>query len=279
MRRALFLATPTDHPNGNDNHIRIPQALAQSGWLVELVRHEQVYIAENAVLAAGDALEVYDLVWPIGFGPASSWLDLSQHLMRLPQDKLISPVAALTHLHAKSAWTEYGPLSAVSADAEVLKSFMQVHGGQWVLKPNAGSFGEGVKLINADDDLPELGQGHWMVQRFVEQIREGEIRTLLADGEIIGSYLRVPEEGEFRANLAQEANATAVELNAEQASLVQRVGDYLHKAKVGFAAVDICADYVIEVNVANPGGLATLNDLYDESAESKLVQIVAKRFS
>ena len=111
---------------------------------------------------------------------------------------------------------------------------------------------------------------YFVLQRFLPEIAQGETRTLVAGGEIIGSYLRVPDD-ELHANLARQAKATATTLSAEQRVLVNDIRADLLQQHIGFAAIDTVGTTLMEVNVANPGGLSTLNAVYTRDFGAAIV--------
>jgi glutathione synthase len=158
------------------------------------------------------------------------------------------------------------PETYASADAEYLRSRL-TGGGDWVVKPPAGSFGRDVRRIRDDEDghraiAAATREGRYaMLQRFVPEVADGEIRTLIAGGRRIGSYRRRPGPAGL-TNLA--AGATVEPGGPDQAAseLVDEVAADLAGRGVGFAAIDTVSGYLMEVNLANPGGLATLAGLY-----------------
>ena len=137
----------------------------------------------------------------------------------------------------------------------------------WVLKPSGASFGRDVQLIHANPAGRQAiralieRDGFAVLQRYVAAVERGEVRCLLAAGEIVGCYRRVPTAGDFRANLATGATAEPYAPSGTERELMGKIGRWLLSAGVGFAATDIAWPYLIEINVANPGGLATLENL------------------
>ena len=102
----------------------------------------------------------------------------------------------------------------------------------------------------------------------------GEKRTLVAGGRIVGSYLRRPGT-DFRTNLAVGADAAPAQLSEQERALVQEIATRLDGLGVGFAAVDTVYPYLMEVNVANPGGLSTMASLYGENLAPAVAAAVA----
>ena len=78
-----------------------------------------------------------------------------------------------------------------------------------ILKPLYGNGGASVFRIKADDtnlgSLVELFQTvfrePFMVQQYRPEVRNGDKRIILVDGEVAGAINRVPSEGETRSNL------------------------------------------------------------------------------
>ncbi len=249
----------------------------------------------------------FDLIWPLGFGRQVSFFDRMQILQPLPAARFVVSVDALTYLHGKHRWQALMPETHASGDPETLLQTL-AGGGQWVLKPTAGSYGRDVVLI---EDTPSGREtlkrvaasdpgSYLILQRYVPEIRRGEKRTLVAGGELIGSYLRRPDlrrpdlrgpdsprqrpqrdagNGHGRllkANLAAEASAEPTTLSAGEKALAQRLAAELATLGAGFAAVDTVGGYLMEVNVANPGGLGTLAGLGDAGASTRAVKALLR---
>lgn len=280
----LFLSSgPSQH---NDNYVRIPDAFSAGGWRVTVKSHESLSYLNGYICAeASDAhLVDYDLIWPIGFGNVATFLDRVGLLQLIPQTKLVTSMNAWLTAHGKSAFLDRAPPSAVASCAQTLLEFMDCEGGDWVLKPNAGSFGRDVHFVpqgkQGRDTLAavmERANGEFfMLQRFVPAIKDGETRTLIADGQILGSYLRTPTR-DIRANVALDAHVERTDLSATAQGLVEDLSAHLFRANVGFAAIDTVGEHLIEVNIANPGGLATLTELYEHDFAADLVAVIAAR--
>jgi glutathione synthase len=168
----------------------------------------------------------------------------------------------------------------MAAQPERLIAAMREDLGDWVLKPMAGSFGEGViRLASNETDrlrqvMSQQPGEYFVLQRLLPQIAQGETRTLIVGGQIIGSYLRVPTNA-LHANLAKEALTAKTELSATQLRLVTNLAADMLGQHIGFAAIDLVGDTLMEVNIANPGGLGTLQRLYDKDFDIDVIDAVA----
>lgn len=267
----------------HDHHERLPAAFRAAGWTVTLTSHEALRLEPVGVTLDGMDPARFDLIWPLGLGRLETFLDRMQLLRLLPAARLVTPVDGLVYWHAKHAWWSHMPETYASADATFLKAQL-ARGGDWVVKPTAGSFGRDVMRIRNDpagiaaiDRLtarhaPEPGR-FCLLQRYVPEIERGETRTLMAGGRLIGSYLR--RGADFRSNLAAGATPLATELGAAERGLVDEMAADLTARGIGFAAIDTAYPYLMEVNLANPGGLGTLHALYGKDPAPDVVAALA----
>lgn len=275
----LFLISPDSQggPTGNDNGETLPKAFRDAGWRVSEETHNSIHRRPSGLASNGRALDSYDLIWPVGFGPRQGFFDWLQLMSELPARKVINAPAALALKHGKAAWGEHSARHYIAADAQMLIDAMQAEPGQWVLKPLAGSFGHGVKHLQSDEtevvtiEMRKRPGDYFMLQRFLPAIALGETRTLVVAGRTIGSYLRVPTD-QLHANLAQQGEPQITVLGHAESTLVERVAADLLTQHIGFAAIDTVGDTLMEVNIANPGGLGTLNRLYDQDFGPALVR-------
>jgi hypothetical protein len=289
-KKIIFLITPSatgsavksmTEEAAEENHILLPKAFEHCGWEVTRTTHEALSLGRHGVEIAGGLAAHHDLIWPVGFGPKNGFLDRSGLLASVESTELITPISTQILHHGKSAWAEHCPETHVSNNPNTLLKLLYSEQGSWVLKPMAGSFGRGVQIINAEQGpllkkvLAQSPGSYFCLQRFLPEISTGEIRTLVVGGEIIGSYLRKPTN-ELHANLAQMASTEKIQLEGPAAKLVARIQQDLVDKRIGFASIDTVGHWLMEVNIANPGGLGTLNRLYEHDFGPKVVGAVER---
>ena len=284
MPGILFLVN-SSAPGGNDNHLRLPRAFAALGWEVVSADHDEVRWDGGRVRVGTEDAGRFDLIWLLGFGRRESFYDRMQLLRQLDQGRFVNPVDAYTYLHGKLPPAEslaaHLPESYAAASAAYLLERLDDR-TPWVLKPSGASFGRDVALIRDDgqgrDAIRRLIErdGFAVLQRYVADIERGEVRCLLAGGEIVGCYRRLPASADIRANLAAGGRAEPHALGESERALAEAVGTWLATRGVGFAAADIAGLYVIEINVANPGGLATLESLTGTDPGPRAAAAVAR---
>ncbi|MCB9660138.1 MAG: glutathione synthase [Sandaracinaceae bacterium] len=160
-------------------------------------------------------------------------------------------------------FSEVMPTTTVDSDKARIKAFVESVGGQAVIKPVDGHGGEGVFAIALDDKningLIELvtrgGTRVAMVQAFIPQVREGDKRILLVDGEPLGAILRVPRGDDVRSNIHVGGSVVQASLTEADQRIVQAVAPKLRADGLVFVGLDVIGGKLTEVNVTSPTGI------------------------
>ncbi len=150
----------------------------------------------------------------------------------------------------------------------VTRSLDDVHAfrasfGDIIVKPLYGNGGAAIFRIQPGDtnigSLIEMFQivfrEPFMVQQYRPEVREGDKRIILVDGEVAGAINRVPSEGETRSNLHVGGTAKPVELTARDREICARLGPELKKRGLIFTGIDVIGPYLTEINVTSPTGI------------------------
>lgn len=154
------------------------------------------------------------------------------------------------------------PPTLISADREQIQAFRREH-GDVILKPLYGNGGAGVFLLRADDLnfnalfelFTERSREPLVIQRYVPEVREGDKRIILVDGEPMGAINRVPPEGEARSNLHVGGRAEKTTLTDRDREICARLGPALRERGLIFVGIDVIGGYLTEINVTSPTGL------------------------
>jgi len=154
------------------------------------------------------------------------------------------------------------PPTAVTRSAEVVKAFRQEY-GDIILKPLYGNGGEAVFRLAPEDtnlnSLVELFQNvfrePFMVQQYRPEVREGDKRIILIDGEVAGAINRIPAKDETRSNMHIGGTPTPVDLSERDFEICGRLGPELLKRGLIFVGIDVIGDYLTEINVTSPTGI------------------------
>ncbi|MDE2227674.1 MAG: glutathione synthase [Alphaproteobacteria bacterium] len=160
------------------------------------------------------------------------------------------------------------PPTLISSDPDAIADFRCRH-GDIILKPIFGNGGAGVFHLKPDDDnlnallemFTRLYREPIIVQRYLPEIRQGDKRIILVEGEPVGAVLRVPKTGEARANLHVGGRAKKATVTPRDREICAAIGPTLREQGLVFVGVDVIGDCLTEINVTSPTGIQEINRL------------------
>lgn len=172
--------------------------------------------------------------------------------------------------------------SLVTRDAVLIRAFADNHGCS-VIKPLDGMGGESVFQLRPDDPnfnvILESVSANFrelvMVQKYIEEITEGDKRILLINGKPVEYALaRLPGDGDFRGNLAKGGTGVGVALSERDYWICAQVGPELKQRGILFAGLDVIGEYLTEINVTSPTCIRELDALYDMNISAGLFDAI-----
>jgi glutathione synthase len=159
------------------------------------------------------------------------------------------------------------PPTLVTRNLEDVKAFRDEF-KDIIVKPLYGNGGAAVFRLQPGDNnlasLVELFQQGWrepfMVQQYRPEVREGDKRIILIDGEVAGIINRVPAPDEARSNMHVGGRAEPVELTERDREICTRLGPELKRRGLIFTGIDVIGPYLTEINVTSPTGIRQVKD-------------------
>jgi len=132
-----------------------------------------------------------------------------------------------------------------------------------IIKPLYGNGGAGVFRIQQGDQnlssLLEMFEMTWpepfIAQRYLPDVRKGDKRIILIDGEPVGAINRVPGEDEARSNMHVGGRAEAIDITDREREICARIGPELKRRGFIFVGIDVIGDVMTEINVTSPTGI------------------------
>ncbi|MFW6322464.1 MAG: glutathione synthase, partial [Guyparkeria sp.] len=117
-----------------------------------------------------------------------------------------------------------------------------------------------------------------MAQRYLPEIRTGDRRILLIDGEPVDhAPLRVPGEKSFRANLAAGGRGEVVPLRDRDREIAAAVGPWLAERGHWFVGLDVIGDWLTEINVTSPTCAREISAACDIDVTGRMLDRLAER--
>lgn len=163
---------------------------------------------------------------------------------------------------------ELCPPTLVTSQYKHLKEFIVKH-HDTIIKPLDGMGGSAIFRIHENDPnmnvimetLTEHQKTPVMIQRYIPEIKSGDKRILLINGEPIPySMTRMAAAGENRANLAVGGTAVVESLSARDFEICAKVAPELKKRGLYFVGLDVIGDYLTEINVTSPTGIRQIEN-------------------
>ena len=208
------------------------------------------------------------------------------HLLEMlpPTTKVINNPAEVRNAPEKllvTLFSELMPPTLISRDAAKIKAFRE-HYQDIIIKPLFGNGGAGVfRLQESDQNINALLEMFFstsrepvMVQKYLEEVRAGDKRIILINGEAKGAINRIPQEGEARSNLHVGGSAQAVELTKRDIEICNIIGPELKKRGLVFVGIDVIGDYLTEINVTSPTGIREIEAFTGQSMAARFWKII-----
>mgnify|MGYP006431402431 FL=1 len=159
------------------------------------------------------------------------------------------------------------PETIITRDKDAILNFQEKH-NDIVVKPLFGKGGEGIILIKKDNDVSTIISDFLeselepiMVQPFLPEVKFGDKRIIILNGEPVGCLNRIPADGEFRSNLGVGGIPVLSELSDNDKKICERIKSTLLDMNLFFVGIDVIGDYLTEINVTCPTGVRQIKGL------------------
>lgn len=175
------------------------------------------------------------------------------------------------------------PPTLISSSVKQLQQFQQQQ-QKVVFKPLHLMGGQGIFVAEQQQDCQDqlltlTDQQHTpiLAQRYLPEIKQGDKRILIVNGEVIPHTLaRIPPADGFLGNLAAGGQATAGEFTDRDQWICQQIAPTLKQIGLMLVGVDIIGDYLTEINVTCPTCLVEFKQLFSVDVADYLLQHIEK---
>ena len=159
-------------------------------------------------------------------------------------------------------FADFIPPTLITSDPREIREFRDQY-KDIILKPLYGNGGAGVFRVKQDDEnlgsLLEMFTAFYrepvIVQRYIPEVRKGDKRIILVDGEVAGAINRVPALGEARSNMHVGGRPEETTLTAREKAICAAIAPELKRRGLIFTGIDVIGDYMTEINVTSPTGI------------------------
>ncbi len=214
----------------------------------------------------------------------------STHLLERihPKTLVVNDPASVRNAPEKifvMGFSDLMPPTLISRDKDEINAFRTEHGAV-VMKPLHGHGGAAVFRVLPQDmnfgslyDLFSVTfKEQWVIQRFLPEVKHGDKRIILIDGEFAGAVNRVPAEDDLRSNMVRGGAAKATELSPREREICERVGPALRDLGLLFVGIDVIDGNLTEINVTSPTGIRAIAKLGGPDVAARVWDVIeAKR--
>jgi len=225
--------------------------------------------------------------------PFDSEFLYATQILSLAQDEgalVVNNPQALRDFNEKlftSLFPEHIPNTLVANNQTLIRAFHATH-KDIICKPLDGMGGASIFRVKPDgnnlgviiETLTQLGTRFMMVQEYLPQIKDGDKRILIVDGEVIPYCLaRLPTKGETRGNLAAGGTGRPQAISESDRALAEAIAPTLKENHILFVGLDVIGDKITEINITSPTCVREIEGHYDINIMAKLFDAIEKRLT
>ena len=134
--------------------------------------------------------------------------------------------------------------------------------------------GKSVQLL-AENDMELLqsftngGTKPVMVQKFLEDVYDGDKRVITIGDQVAGAALRKPKKG-YHANFAN-SEALKSPLSAREQAALDELCPWMVSQGIHFSGLDFIGGYLTEINITCPTGIVQISELEGRDLAGEIV--------
>ncbi len=271
-----------------------PEKLSLKGeQLVAVIQPLTVRDQEGDHFTLGDAtrvdLESFDVILLRQDPPFDlAYITTTHFLERIhPKTLVVNNPASVRNSPEKIFVMEFAdlmPPTLISRDKDEINAFRAEH-GDVVMKPLYGHGGAAVFRITPNDmnfgslyDMFSVTfREPWVIQRFLPEVKHGDKRIILVDGEFAGAVNRVPAADDLRSNMVRGGAAAATDLSPREREICARLGPALRERGLLFVGIDVIDGHLTEINVTSPTGIRAIARLGGPDVAAKIWDVIAAK--
>ena len=228
------------------------------------VNNIEQFIYHNKII---DELNNYDVVMMRQDPPFDlSYITATHILEKLPKSTLVvNNPREVRNSPEKIFVTNFPhlvPNTLITRNLESIISFRKEF-KDIIVKPLYGNGGQGVFHVLPEDEnfnsILEMffnqNREPLIIQEYLKDVRNGDKRIILLNGEIVGAINRVPQKGESRSNMHVGGKAEKTILTDRDKFICKEISQSLKDRELFFVGIDIIGDFITEINVTSPTGI------------------------
>ena len=176
------------------------------------------------------------------------------------------------------------PPTLISQDEIEIKKFIKKN-KNLIIKPLYEKGGKGIFKVNLRDkninkkiqNILKKEKIPIVVQKYIPEVKKGDKRIIILDGNPVAAMARIPAKNEVRANLSRGGKAVRYKITKRDKYICKQLKPWLKKQGLFFVGIDVIGNYLTEINVTSPTGIVEINQLENLSLEKIFWNLVEKK--
>ena len=217
-----------------------------------------------------------------------AYITTTHYLERIhPKTLVVNNPASVRNAPEKIFVMEFAdlmPPTLISRDKDEINAF-RAEQGDVVMKPLYGHGGAAVFRVTPQDmnfgslyDMFAVTfREPWVIQRFLPEVKHGDKRIILVDGEFAGAVNRVPAADDLRSNMVRGGAAKATDLSPREREICERLKPALRERGLLFVGIDVIDGHLTEINVTSPTGIRAIAKLGGPDVAAKIWDVIAAK--
>ena len=190
-------------------------------------------------------------------------------------EKVLSQTLVLNNpFHVRNApekifvteFSKFMPKTIISRDPYEIIKFRKEN-KNIIIKPLYGNGGEGVFYIRENDtnfnvileSFLKSNEEQFITQSYIPEVKRGDKRIILIDGEVVGAINRIPARNENRSNMHVGGKPVKTSLNKNDKLICETISPHLKTKGLFFVGIDVIGNFLTEINVTSPTGIREIN--------------------
>lgn len=291
-----------------DSSLAMLWAAQRKGWELHYMEQQHLFLRDGQVKAQMAPLQVamdpnnwfergeyvtrdltdLDVILMRKDPPFDNEFIYSTHLLAMAEAQgtlIVNRTGSLRDFNEKLFATHFPqccPPVLVTRRADLIRQFHAEH-KDVILKPLDGMGGSSIFHVRDDgtnlgviiETLTAHGTQTIMAQKYIPEIKQGDKRILMINGEPIPYALaRIPMAGETRGNLAAGGRGEGRPLSDRDRWIAEQVGPTLREKGLLFVGLDVIGDYLTEINVTSPTCIRELDDQFNLDIGMELMNCI-----
>ena len=171
-------------------------------------------------------------------------------------------------------FSKFMPDTLITRDTDEIIKFKNKN-KNIIIKPLYGNGGEGVFYVKDNDsnfnviieNFLNSNEEQFIVQSYIPEVKKGDKRIILIDGEVVGAINRIPAKNENRSNMHVGGKPIKTSLNKNDKLICDTISPHLKAKGLFFVGIDVIGNYLTEINVTSPTGIREINRLNKTNIE------------